>query len=47
MLKDHEKEETKELLKTEGLIELDEKQRQVSLTELGNERIEELLPARA
>ncbi|KAB2943946.1 MAG: preprotein translocase subunit SecA [Hyphomicrobium sp.] len=33
----------KELLKTEGLLELDEKQRQVSLTEFGNERMEQLL----
>src|SRR5262249_2147403 len=36
----HGKEKAKEVLKTEGLLELDEKQRQVSLTELGNERIE-------
>src|SRR5262249_33813566 len=38
--KTHGKEKAKEVLKTEGLLELDEKQRQVSLTELGNERIE-------
>ncbi|HUJ37293.1 MAG TPA: preprotein translocase subunit SecA [Hyphomicrobium sp.] len=41
--KAHGKEKAKELLKTDGLIELDEKQRQVSLTELGNERIENAL----
>jgi len=39
----HGKEKTKEVLKTEGLIELDEKQRQVSLTELGNEYVEKAL----
>ena len=33
----------KELLKTQGYIELDEKQKQVSLTELGNELIEKRL----
>ena len=38
--KAHGKEKAKEVLKTEGLLELDEKQRQVSLTELGNERVE-------
>ena len=43
LAKGHSKEELKELLKTQGLIDLDEKQRQVALTELGNERIEELL----
>jgi preprotein translocase subunit SecA len=43
ILKDSEKEEAKERLKTEGFIEVDEKQRQASLTELGNERIEVLL----
>ncbi|MET0192374.1 MAG: preprotein translocase subunit SecA [Hyphomicrobiaceae bacterium] len=41
--KGHSKEELKELLKTQGLIDLDEKQRQAALTELGNERIEEML----
>ena len=41
--KGHSKEELKELLKTQGMIDLDEKQRQVALTELGNERIEEML----
>ena len=41
--KEHGKEKAKELLKTEGLLELDEKQRQVSLTESGNERVERLL----
>ena len=39
----HGKENAKEVLKTEGLLELDEKQRQVSLTEAGNERIEGML----
>jgi preprotein translocase subunit SecA len=33
----------KEALKTEGYYELDEKQRQVSLTDVGNERMEEML----
>ncbi len=41
----HGKEKAKEVLKTEGLIELDEKQRQVSLTELGNEHVEKALEA--
>jgi preprotein translocase subunit SecA len=41
--KANDKEQAKELLKTEGLLELDEKQRQVSLTELGNERVERML----
>jgi preprotein translocase subunit SecA len=41
--KAHPKEELKELLKTQGLIELDEKQRQVAFTEAGNELIEEML----
>jgi preprotein translocase subunit SecA len=41
--KAHSKEELKELLKTQGLYELDEKQRQVAFTELGNELIENLL----
>jgi preprotein translocase subunit SecA len=41
--KAHSKEELKELLKTQGLYELDEKQRQVAFTELGNEQIETLL----
>jgi preprotein translocase subunit SecA len=41
--KAHDKEKLAELLKTEGLLELDEKQRQVSFTELGNERLEGLL----
>ena len=39
----HGKEKAKELLKTEGLLELDEKQRQVSLTDTGNERVEVIL----
>ena len=37
------KEELKELLKTKGLFELDEKQRQVSFTEAGNEHMESVL----
>jgi preprotein translocase subunit SecA len=37
------KDELKEQLKTQGLIELDEKQRQVSLNETGNERMEQML----
>src|SRR5207247_454209 len=39
----HGKEGLKELLKVNGLYELDEKQRQVSFTEAGNERIEDML----
>ena len=42
----HSKEELKELLKSKGLYELDEKQRQVAFTEAGNERIEQLLTER-
>jgi preprotein translocase subunit SecA len=37
------KEQLKELLKTQGYFELDEKQRQVAFTETGNERIEQML----
>jgi preprotein translocase subunit SecA len=37
------KEQVKEELKTQGLLELDEKQRQVALNELGNERMEQML----
>jgi preprotein translocase subunit SecA len=44
--KAHGKEKLKELLKTEGLLELDEKQRQVSLTEAGNELVEQMLDER-
>ena len=36
-------EQFKEALKAEGYVELDEKQRQVSLTEVGNERMEQML----
>ncbi len=43
LAKSHSREEMKELLKTQGLVDLDEKQRQVALTEAGSERIEELL----
>jgi len=39
----HPKEQLKEVLKKEGFIELDEKQRQVAFTEAGNERLEDLL----
>jgi len=41
--KSHDKEELKELLKSKGLLELDEKQRQVALTDAGNERMEDIL----
>jgi preprotein translocase subunit SecA len=41
--KKHSGEELKEVLKTQAMIELDEKQRQVALTELGNERMEQML----
>src|ERR1700704_81125 len=37
------KEQLKELLKTKGMMESDEKQRQVSFTEAGNERLEQML----
>jgi preprotein translocase subunit SecA len=40
------KEQLKELLKTQGLMEVDEKQRQVSFTEAGNERLEQMLNER-
>ena len=43
LAKGHSKEELKELLKTQGFVDLDEKQRQAAMTEAGNERIEELL----
>ncbi|HEX4892802.1 MAG TPA: preprotein translocase subunit SecA [Hyphomicrobiaceae bacterium] len=43
ILQTNKKEEATELLKTQGLLELDEKQRQVALTEAGNEMIERLL----
>jgi preprotein translocase subunit SecA len=39
------KEELAEVLKIEGLLELDEKQRQVALNEAGNERMEQMLAA--
>ena len=41
--KDKLKELLKEQLKTKGLVDLDEKQRQASFTEAGNERLEQLL----
>ncbi|HWB46831.1 MAG TPA: preprotein translocase subunit SecA [Hyphomicrobiaceae bacterium] len=37
------KEKLKELIKAQGIYELDEKQKQVAFTEFGNERIEEML----
>ena len=43
LAKAHGKDELKELLKTLGLYELDEKQRQVAFTEAGNEQMELLL----
>jgi preprotein translocase subunit SecA len=46
LAKAHSKEELKELLKTQGLLDLDEKQRQVALTETGNEYIEQQLTQR-
>jgi preprotein translocase subunit SecA len=42
----HPKEQLKELLKTKGFMEVDEKQRQVSFTEAGNERLEQMLNER-
>jgi len=39
----HGKEQLKELLKTQGLFEVDEKQRQASFTEAGNEHLEGML----
>ena len=39
----HPKEQLKELLKKQGMMEVDEKQRQVSFTEAGNERLEQML----
>jgi len=43
LARSHSREEMKELLKTQGLVDLDEKQRQVALTEAGSIRIEEML----
>jgi len=43
IVKEHGKEQAKEILKTQGYLELDEKQRQVALTDLGNERVEAML----
>jgi preprotein translocase subunit SecA len=43
IVKEHGKEQAKEVLKTQGYLELDEKQRQVALTDLGNERVEAML----
>ncbi len=43
LAKSHTKEEMKELLKVQGFVDLDEKQRQVALTEAGSLRIEEML----
>ncbi|MEO1544435.1 MAG: DEAD/DEAH box helicase, partial [Pseudomonadota bacterium] len=41
--KEHSAGDLKEIIKEQGLIELDEKQRQVALTDLGNERVEVML----
>jgi preprotein translocase subunit SecA len=41
--KTHSRDDMKEALKTQGLVDLDEKQRQVALTEAGSLRIEEML----
>jgi preprotein translocase subunit SecA len=43
LAKTHSREEMKEALKGQGLVDLDEKQRQVALTEAGSIRIEEML----
>jgi preprotein translocase subunit SecA len=43
LARDNGKEQLKELLKTRGLLEVDEKQRQASFTEAGNEYLEEKL----
>jgi preprotein translocase subunit SecA len=43
LAKNNGKEQLKELLKTQGYFELDEKQRQVAFTETGNEHIEQML----
>src|SRR5215813_522662 len=40
------KEQLKEEIKSKGLMEVDEKQRQVAFTELGNERLEQMLNER-
>jgi preprotein translocase subunit SecA len=46
LVKTHGKEQLKEIIKTQGLVEIDEKQRQVAFTEPGNERLEQLLNER-
>ena len=46
ILQKHGREAAKEILKVEGLIELDEKQRQATLNELGNELMERMLAER-
>ena len=43
IVKEHGRDKAKEILKLDGLIELDEKQRQATLTDVGNERMEEML----
>ena len=43
LAKTHSRDEMKEALKGQGLVDLDEKQRQVALTEAGSIRIEEML----
>jgi preprotein translocase subunit SecA len=46
LAKDNSKEQLKELLKARGLLEIDEKQRQASFTEAGNEYLEDKLRER-
>jgi preprotein translocase subunit SecA len=43
IVKEHGRDKAKEILKIDGLVELDEKQRQATLTDAGNERMEEML----
>ncbi len=43
LAKTHSREEMKEALKTQGFVDLDEKQKQVAMTEAGSIRIEEML----
>jgi len=43
LMRSQSRDEAKEALKTQGLVDLDEKQRQVALTETGSIRIEEML----
>jgi len=43
IVKEHGRDKAKEIVKTDGLVELDEKQRQATLTDYGNERMEQML----